>query len=186
MRRTCAAATLLTLTAALALPSASTAASKEIRITKSKTIAGVGDFRPNSNAYVGAAASVFGAPTAVKASGSAGCDVRWSELGLRITFANFGAPDRSACEADIGRAQVIQIGGAKAAGWHTNRGLYIGAKRSTMFKKYDQRRTGPGRYSLVRRASPFGPPGTIQEILGARISNGKVSSFVVSPFAAGD
>jgi len=54
-----------------------------------------------------------------------------------------------------------------------------------MRRKYHARRTGRGRYSLVRQPSPYAP-GTVEEVLGARISNGRVSSFVLTPLAAGD
>jgi hypothetical protein len=189
-RRRIAAAVLITSTApALTLPATSAAAAHEkIRISSSKQIVSVGGFRPGVDASVRGAVNVFGPPSRVRSTSTSGtsCDIKWSERGLKITFVSFGSPGRSACEADIGLAQIIRIGGEKARGWHTNRGLYIRSKRSTMRKKYDAHRTGPGRYSLLRKRSIFGPPGTTMEVLGARIRNGGVSSFVLTPLAAGD
>lgn len=188
--RTLTAATLLAFAASFTLTAtaSASAADREIRISGSKQITRVGAFRPAADPTVRAAAAAFGAPTSITSTSTSGtsCDYRWAPLGVRISFANFGAPGRSACEADVGRAQVIRVGGTKAAGWHTNRGLYIRSTRRTMRRKYDARRTGRGRYSLLRKASIFGPPGSTDEVLGARISNGRVSSFILTPLAAGD
>jgi len=187
-RRPLTAATLLAVTALTLAgsPASASAANRQIKISSAKTILSVGGFRPADDASVGAAVAVFGPPTSVSPSGDAGCDIRWSDRGLRIVFANFGEPGRSACEAGIGQAQFIRIGGTKAAGWHTNRKLYIGATRHTMRKKYNAHRTGRGRYSLLRKRSIYGPPGSTDEVLGARISKGRVSSFILTPLAAGD
>ncbi len=176
------------MTAALTLPNASPAAAADrtIKISQSKRILSVGAFRLSSDPHVRAAVGAFGAPSSVAESGAGnGCNIHWLGLGLRITFANFGAPGRSACEADIGKAQFIRIGGSKAAGWHTNRDLYIRATRRTMHRKYNARRTGHGRYRLLGRPSQYAP-GKTDEVLGARISSGRVSSFILAPFAAGD
>lgn len=188
MRRTLAAVVLLAVTAALMLSSASPAAAgqRTIKISQSKRILSVGAFALGSDPYVRAAVVAFGAPSSVAESGGGnGCNIHWLGRGLRITFANFGAPGRSACEADIGKAQFIRVGGSNAAGWHTNRGLYIGATRRTMHRKYRARRIGRGRYRLLGRPSPYAP-GKTHEVLGARIANGRVSSFILSPLAAGD
>ncbi|MDQ3678860.1 MAG: hypothetical protein M3401_19025 [Actinomycetota bacterium] len=188
MHPTPTAVALLALTAALTLPSAAPAVAgdRTIKISQSKRILSVGAFRLSSDPSVRAAAGAFGAPSSVAESGAGnGCNIHWLGRGLRITFANFGAPGRSACEADIGKAQVIRVGGSKATGWHTNRDLYIGATRRTMHRKYNARRTGRGRYKLLGIPSPYAP-GKTHEVLGARISSGRVSSFILSPFAAGD
>ncbi len=54
-----------------------------------------------------------------------------------------------------------------------------------MHRKYNARRTGRGRYRLLGTASQYAP-GKIHEVLGARISSGRVSSFILTPLAAGD
>jgi len=172
--------------AVLALPSAAPAApgDRTIRISASKKILSVGAFRLGSDPDVRAAVAAFGAPTSVAESDGGSCDIRWHGIGVHIAFATFHAPG-SACEAEIGKAQVIRVGGSKAAGWHTNRDLYIRATRRTMHRKYNARRTGRGRYRLLGTESPYDPSRT-DEVLGTRISNGRVSSFVLSPFAAGE
>ena len=175
------------LTFALAGATAS-AADRKIRISSTKAITSVGGFHPESDPSVGGALAVFGAPTSVKSTSINGtsCDYKWSAQGLKIILVSFGEPGRSACELDVGKSQIIRVGGENGRGWHTNCGLFIHSKRSTMRKKYNARRTGKGRYSLLRKRSIYGPPGTTMEVLGARISNGRVSSFVLTPLAAGD
>lgn len=178
------AAALCAAAAALAVPAAAPAATdKRITVSSSNELVSVGGFRTGTDPTPAAAIAVFGAPTRVIKRGDTSCHYRWSALGMTITFANFGGG--SACAGSLGRAQFIVVGGAAGRGWHTNRGVAIGSTSRQMRRRYRERRTGRGRYTLVRKRSFIGTSG-FQEVLGANVRGGRVSSFKLTPLAAGD
>lgn len=146
----------------------------------------VGGFHPDSRAgdpdpTVGAAVDRLGTPTAVEALASSGCRYDWSQIGVTIVFANFGGSE--ACVA--GRAQTIDIRGEAARGFHTNRDLYIGSSLDRLKRLYPQQYNGRGEWSLLRQYRPIGTDATV-DLLTAQVTDGKVSSFTLYPYAAGD
>ena len=67
------------------------------------------------------ATAAFGPASAVVPMGDVGCRMRWSALGLRATFANFGGGDP--CGAETGRLQQATI---RAPEFRTSADLRVG------------------------------------------------------------
>jgi hypothetical protein len=145
----------------------------------------VGGFHPDFRAgdpdpTIAAAVDRFGPPTTVDRDG-AGCRVDWAQIGVTIVFANFGGSDP--CVA--GRAQTIDIRGEAARGFHTNRDLYIRSSLDRLKRLYPQQYNGRGEWSLLRQYRPIGTDAPV-DLLTAQVTDGKVSSFTLYPYAAGD
>lgn len=146
----------------------------------------VGGFHPDSRApapgpSITTAVGRFGPPTTVDRNG-AGCRVDWAQIGVTIVFANFGGSDPCAA----GRAQRIDIRGEAARGFHTNRDLYIRSSLDRLKRLYPQQYNGRGEWSLLRQYRPIGSGDGIVDLLTAQVTDGKVSSFTLYPYAAGD
>jgi hypothetical protein len=148
----------------------------------------VGGFHPDSRApdpdpSITTALLRFGPPTTVDIDrDNAACRVDWAQIGVTILFVDVGGSDPCAA----GRAQVIEIRGEAARGFHTNRDLYIRSSLDRLKRLYPQRYIGRGEWSLLRQY--YSPGGPKAHLLTAQVTDGKVSSFTLYPldFAAGD
>jgi hypothetical protein len=154
-----------------------------IRATGSETGPGVvraiGDFRPARNPTLRAAIRAYG-PTTSRRGGGEICRVRWADIGVRITFQNFGGVD--SCTPAGGRAQKGVVDDRR---WRTAKGLRIGNGVSRLRRLYpNAKRTSRG-FRLVEGILPFGEPRRYA-VLGARVSGGRVRAFTMFVGAAGD
>ncbi len=107
----------------------------------------IGDFRPPRNPRLGAAIRAYGDPSSTSGGGEI-CRVRWADIGVRITFQNFGGVD--SCEPSGGRAQKAVVQGDTR--WRTVKGLRIGntvarLERSTRARAAPRAATGSRRAS---------------------------------------
>ena len=177
-------AVVLAVAAGVAMPSPADARSFVVHATGSETGPGVvrsiGDFKPARNPRLGAAIRAFGQPTSRRGGGEI-CRVRWADLGVKITFQNFGGVD--SCEPNGGRAQKAVVRGDRP--WRTRRGLRLDDGAARVRSLYpDAERTSRG-FRLVEGILPFGRP-IRYAVLGARIADGRVSAFTMFVGAAGD
>ena len=106
----------------------------------------------------------------------------WRALGLRITFVNLGAPQNSACEATIGKAQIASAFGRM---WRTSRGLKIASSTRTLRRLYPRAFRRRGTYRLVGGKSIF-TDGSRYSVLAAKTSKGRVGAFKMDIGAAGE
>jgi hypothetical protein len=178
-----AAALLSAAAAALSAPAPAAARPFVIEATGSETGPGVvraiGDFRPARNPRLGAAIRAYGQTTSRRGGGEI-CRVRWANIGVRITFQNFGGVD--SCQPSGGRAQKAVVDDDR---WRTGKGLRIGNDVSRLRRLYpDAQRTSRG-FRLVEGILPFGQPRKYA-VLGARVADGRVRAFTMFVGAAGD
>ena len=140
----------------------------------------IGDFKPPRNPRLGAAIRAYGDPSRTSGGGEI-CRVRWADIGVRITFQNFGGVD--SCEPSGGRAQKAVVQGDTR--WRTVKGLRIGNTVARLERLYPRaRRTARG-YRLAQGILPFGSP-VPYAVLGARVADGRVRAFTLFIGAAGD
>jgi hypothetical protein len=168
---------------ALALPAPADARPFVIEARGSETGPGVvraiGDFRPARNPRLGAAIRTYGQTTSRRGGGEI-CRVRWANIGVRITFQNFGGVD--SCEPSGGRAQKAVVDDDR---WRTGKGLRIGNEITRLRRLYPDAKRTPRGFRLVEGILPFGQPRRYA-VLGARVSGGRVSAFTMFVGAAGD
>jgi hypothetical protein len=140
----------------------------------------IGDFRPARNPRLGAAIRAYGDPTATNGGGEI-CRVRWADIGVRITFQNFGGVD--SCEPSGGRAQKAVVSGDRR--WRTAKGLRIGNGVAKLQRLYPRARRTRRGFRLAQGILPFGRP-VPYAVLGARVAEGRVRAFTLFVGAAGD
>jgi hypothetical protein len=139
----------------------------------------IGDFRPARNPRLAAAIRAYGQTTSRRGGGEI-CRVRWANIGVRITFQNFGGVD--SCEPSGGRAQKAVVDDDR---WRTGKGLRIGNEITRLRRLYPDAKRTPRGFRLVEGILPFGQPRRYA-VLGARVSGGRVSAFTMFIGAAGD
>jgi hypothetical protein len=137
----------------------------------------ISSFAVKKNGKLGGAVGAFGAPSSTK-RGDGTCLVRWSSLGVTITFYNLGGQD--ACGRSTGFFRSATISGR---GWRTSQGLAIGnslARVRALFPKAERHGT---RWWLVSRFTQATGryPG-----LSASVHGGKVADFQVIFGAGGE
>jgi hypothetical protein len=178
------AAAALSVAAALATAAPAGARPFVVEARGSETSLGVvraiGDFRPARNPRLGAAIRAFGRPSSRRGGGEI-CRVRWADLGVRITFQNFGGVD--SCEPSGGRAQKAVVGGDSR--WRTAKGLRVGNRVARLRRLYPRARRTPRGFRLAQGILPFGTP-VPYAVLGARVTGGRVRAFTLFIGAAGD
>jgi hypothetical protein len=183
-RITMLAAATLSVAAGLATASPAGARPFVVEARGSETSLGVvraiGDFRPARNPRLGAAIRAFGRPSSRRGGGEI-CRVRWADLGVRITFQNFGGVD--SCEPSGGRAQKAVVGGDSR--WRTAKGLRVGNSVARLTRLYPRARRTPRGFRLAQGILPFGAP-MPYAVLGARVAGGRVRAFTLFVGAAGD
>lgn len=175
----------LTVAAWLALAGPAEARSFVIEVRGSQTGLGtvdaIGDFKPERNPKLAAAIRAYG-PTTTRRGGGEVCRVRWAGLGVNIRFQSF-AGTGSSCQPRIGRAQKAVVKGERP--WRTTEGLRLGDRVARITQLYpNAKRTRRG-FRLVEGLLPFGRP-VRYSVLGARVSDGRVSAFTMFIGAAGD
>ena len=162
---------LLVATLALAVPA--TAATPAFVIQGDKTVAGLQIARSTpANAR-----ARFGAPSSVRARLPHSCFMRWSGIGLSLTFLDLS--ERRPCRSGV----LVTATVTSRAHWRTALGLRVGdsiARLKQLFPRATLRRNqGPwtGYWLITRRmctelgGQPF--PGLL-----ARVRNGRVSALV--------
>ena len=176
---------LLCLLLALSTAAAAEAAPFTIEARGSNTglgrVLAIGDFKPDRDPTVGAATDAYGTPSSQRdfSNGSA-CRVVWSGIGVRVLFANFGGG--SACDPELGRVSTARVYGGR---WRTARGLGVGHRLRRLKRLYPAAVRRGRNYRLITGRLIFGdnqPYG----VLSARVSDGRVRSFKLAIYAAGD
>jgi hypothetical protein len=181
---------ILTVTAAVVCSSSAEAARPLYIKADSKGVDTLGGFHPKRNPTLRAAIRALGQPSGKRGRGSEACTVRWSDIGLVVLFANFGAND--ACSPGFGRVQSVVIKGSKARPWRTDRGLRLGDSLARLRLLYPATAYHSGGYYpqswwLVVGSSPYGQgcPCPVP-VLRAKLTRGRASSFRLWVGAAGD
>lgn len=170
----------LGLVALTAVP-ATTARAAPLEIRPGKLgVKSIGNLRPQRTPLVGAAQFIFGRPSSQKADGAA-CTMRWAPIGLKITFANFGAPGKSTCAPRVGKAQSFRATGD----FVTWRGLKIGARRAAVKRRHPSAERHARGYWLKTAKSPFGD-GSRYAVVKAVVKKGRVVAFYGWIGAAGE
>lgn len=126
----------------------------------------------------------FGSPTSVGSSYESSCPYEWSDLGLSIAFANFGAGD--ACGQD-GRIASFVLSGTVAAqaGWRISGGAEVGMSVNALRGIYPGARRSGGELVLVETPSPIGADGTVS-VMTAYVAGGRAWAFRFYVGAAGE
>ena len=149
----------------------------------------IGSYKVKRDGTLAGAIAVFGNPSSIRRKGQLGstCNVRWKRIGVRMTFANFGAANP--CDPDQGRFVRARTTGKD---WRTESGLKIRNTSTRVAQRHPNAtfrgRTSPnGLWWLVARPDPFlEPAGTLSPRLVAQVKQGRVVRFVVKFQAAGD
>ena len=142
----------------------------------------IGDFKPARDPTLGAAIDAYGDPTRRRGGGGgSGCTVSWRSAGVRIVFANFGGAD--ACSRDGGRMQVARASGAD---WRTAKGLEVGHRLRRLRHLYPGAERHGRSWWLVTGVSLPGAGTPRYAVLAAVVGGGRVRSFTLQAFAAGD
>lgn len=170
--------------ALLAIAPAAGAQSFVVKARGSQTglgsVRAIGDFKPATDPTLRAAIRAFGEPTSATGGGEI-CRVRWSDLGVRIRFQNFGG--RDSCTPRGGLAQKAFLIGDRR--WRTPRGLHLGDRLRKLTRLYPRARRTPFGYRIVAGVLPFGEPHPYA-VLGARVADRRVRAFTLFIGAAGD
>jgi hypothetical protein len=155
-----------------------------IKATGSKRTFGevhaIGDFRPQRDATLGAANSVFGPPTRVVRTSDASCRVVYGGIGLRFAFVNLGGG--GPCDPALTRSQIAR---AYDPRWHTGKGLGIGDGLRRLKRLYPAASRHGRSWWIVKGISLFGSGGPYA-VVRATMKNGRVKSFALSIGAAGE
>ncbi len=179
--RTGAALGLACLLSLLAFAAPADAASDKRIVIQNKAVISIGGFAPRGpDPSPAAVAAVMGPGTTLRDEGSS-CEVAYGLEGLTVQFANFGGATASTCVA--GKVQSFTASGA---GWTTDRGLAVGDPVSKLQSLYREKRLRGGRFELIGKKSPFGPPGSRLRVLVAFTSAGTVTAFDGWVGAAGE
>jgi hypothetical protein len=141
-------------------------------VTRDAFVSRIGTFKPAVNPLLSSAIRAFGHPSSRRGRGGA-CTVRWRGIGLKIVFANFGAPGRSTCAAATGRAQS---GVASGPTFATVAGLRPGQPSTQIRALYPDTAFERGAWTLVSAASPYGD-GSQSPVLRAFAKGGQVASL---------
>jgi hypothetical protein len=141
---------------------------------------------------LGAAKALWGPPTNVSADGSTVCHARWADLGLRITFANFGGA--GAC-GQGGRVSSVDLAGQEAAqaGWEIPGGFAVGDPLEEMLAAYPN--APRGEYQSTEDEGCSGTPYVLRTMpfigeetpsLQAYPDRDLVQCIRLSPYSAGE
>ena len=162
---------------AVAAPQAG-AQSFTIRAKGNGDVTAIGDFKPTRDPTVGAATRAFGQPSSMRRDDSS-CIIGWRAIGLRITFANFGASN------DVCSDGKSQSASAFGRNWRTPRGLKIGHSVKRLRRAYPRALRRGTTYRLVGAKSQFGVPGRYS-VLAAKANGSRVKAFKLFVGAAGE
>ena len=149
-------------------------------------VSGIGEFHPYRDPSIAAAAREFGRPSSRKLTSDNSCDVRWSDLGLRITFANFGlpGPGQTVCSDRASNAQTFRVRGRRFRTW---KGLRVGQREESIFDRHPTAEFRRGTWWLKTSISVYGPSDQEFPVVDATIgAAGRVKAIRGWIGAAGD
>lgn len=129
---------------------------------------------------------MFGRPTSRKLTSDNSCDVRWSGLRLRITFANFGVPGpgETVCSNRASFAQTFRVRGTRFRTW---RGARVGQRKRRLLSLHTDAEFRQGSWWLRISESQFGTPGQEMAVVDATLDRDKRVKAIRGWFgAAGD
>lgn len=121
-------------------------------------VSSIGEFRPSTDPSIAAARRVFGRPSSRTRTSANSCDVRWSTLRLRITFATFGGvePGQTICSDRGGaKAQAFRVRGPRFRTW---KGLRVGNREERVLELHPNARFRRGSWWLKTSRSLVGEP----------------------------
>jgi hypothetical protein len=144
------------------------------------TVRNVGGFKPVRDPRLRAAIAAYGTPSRRVGAGSEVCRVSWADIGAKVLFANFGGVD--ACRPANG---LIQGGRLSGPSWRTARGLRVGHDIRRLRALYPRAERHGRVLWLATGLSRIGTPQRYP-VLAAWMRDGRVRSFTVQVFAAGD
>ena len=141
----------------------------------------IAGFRVKPDGRLGGAIRTLGQPSSLSDLWSGeGCRVRWSKVGVTMTFYNLGG--RDPCGARSGYFMDAVMTGPR---WQTSKGLKISDPRTKLRRLYPRAPLRGRWWWLVIRQSPYGTGGSYAG-LAAQVRNGRVARFAVSYPAGGD
>ena len=191
---------------------AAPAAESALLRASSRAVNQVGPWAVAEDPTLGGATRAFGKPNVLEPTGAEGCRAHWRKRGLSVRFRQ--RDDAEAC-AESGRAQRVVIAGmaARRWGWHTWRGVRVGATAARVRARHPRgRRVGRSWWIRIGRRSMSGcggpgepacpasgcelrpaaarpadhPPGCPVPRLKATLRERRVASFVMWVGAADD
>ena len=149
-------------------------------------VSSIGKFRPYRDPTIAAARRVFGEPTSRRLTTEHSCVVRWSDLGLRITFASFGlpGPGETVCSDGASNAQTFR---ARSRRFRTWKGLRPGQGEERLLNLHPTAEWRQGRWWLKTSISLYGPPDQEFAVVDAPVTSaGRVRALRGWIGAAGD
>jgi len=181
---------------ALSLQGASTAGAASDPTTRtiswaSGQVTHIGSLRTTSSRTrsptLSRAIAAFGRTSSRRLTSFNSCEVSWTRLGLRGTFANFGGtlPGQTTCTPSVGKLQVATIRGR---GFRTQRGLRVGDSTARLKQLHSGARFRERSWWLATAPAVFGDvePGQRVPIVRAITQGAKVVRFVLQIGAAGE
>ena len=152
-----------------------------IKATGSKNglgkVSAIGPYKLDTEPSLDEAIAALGQPSS-RAQTDTLCRAGWRNLGLRISFVNFGGGD--ACQ--FGKVQSVRAFGRI---WKTTRGLAVGSPVKTLRKLYPGAPRKKRTYRLIGANSIF-TDGSRYSVLAAGTNGKRVTSFKLFVGAAGE
>jgi hypothetical protein len=166
---------------ALAPSSAASAADLTIKV-RERHISELGGFRTSGlHGTLGEAIRAWGRPSSSKREGNTGCQVGWSTVGVRATFANFGGG--SGCSERGARLQRAKL---RSKRWTTERGLHVGDPSARLKQLHPEAKFAASYFLLYTAPDRYGNAGLDLLIVMAQMKGGGVRQYLVEVLAAGD
>ena len=165
---------ILALLALSTLPATAAAAPYVIRVSDHGTVTKIGPFKPKRNDRLGAAVRAFGQPDSRRPT-SVTCTVRWRDLDLVITFANFGGvPEgETVCSGRWGYAQSFIARGRRFASWE---GLRPGMRSRAVPRRHPDATRHARSWWLKTYQYPFGSGGP-SPVVKALVRHARVAAL---------
>ena len=148
-------------------------------------VSSIGGFRPSRNPTIGAAKRVFGEPSSRTRTSASSCDVRWSNLRLRMIFVNLGAPGagQSICSDRGSKAQTFRTRGRSIRTW---KGLRVGNREERVLELHPNARFRQGSWWIKTSRSPIGGGGIFPVVDATLNDAGRIKAIRGFIGAAGD
>ncbi len=126
----------------------------------------------------------LGTPNSIISTDPEVCVQSWSDLGLRITFANLGGADACGRKGAVGSFDLVGSL-AEQAGWVTDDGAKVGMNANELRGIYPEAMREGDEMTLIQRPSPFGEGG-VTTSLSAYLGDGQALGYRVFVGAAGE
>ena len=130
------------------------------------------------------AKAAFGRPTGIGNYPDTLCKLGWEDIGLSISFANFGLGDPCGPDGRIASVEIVGLAAAQA-GWETDRGATVGTTVAELERLYPNARRSGEELALVEVPSPFGEEGRAP-IATAYLEDGAATAYRFYIGAAGE